>query len=153
MNDELPLFKPEPLPSHERPLGRFFADAGGDPFHPLLSLSDAQTYPDGVVILQGDDGGQIYIVCPASQVLCSEAVLEILLHDLDELAWPGNDPTMRQIYYERCRIGTGIAGGMGGAVVTETVWIHGEFINLGLAPAIHTILSGQRDRLRSPSKE
>lgn len=58
------------------------------PFVPLPSLADARDVPDGVVILEGDYGGQIYVVAPAARVACSEGALQLLLRDLDDIAWP-----------------------------------------------------------------
>jgi len=106
---------------------------------PLKSLKEAKSDKDGVVILQGDDGGQTYLVCLASQVACSEHDLELLLKDLDEIAWPGNYPDMRHIYY---------AGSMGGGVVSVEPWIHTQFIELGMVSAIHEVIQAKRERIR-----
>jgi hypothetical protein len=124
------------------------ADARGIPFVPLHSLAEARAYPDGVVILQGDDGGQIYVVCPASEVRCDEAALESLLVDLDEIAWPSNPPDMRRVLFERISPGCGVAGGMGGGRVTEGPWVHPEFDHAGLAAAVVSVLRGERARIR-----
>ena len=118
------------------------------PYQPLRTLGEAQSHPDGVVILQGDDGGQIYVVCPASVIKTSVKRLNKLLRDLDEIAWPGNFSHMRGIYYERLPAGSGVAGGMGGAVVTDGVWIHEEFIDLELETAIREVIEGKRPNLR-----
>ena len=125
------------------------ADAGQSPYLPLHSLEEAKAAPDGVAILQGDDGGQIYAVCRASRVSCSADILETLLCDLDEIAWPGNDPDMRRVYYERLSEGAGVAGGMGGGTVTSEPWIHDEFVGAGLKDAILDVLRGERERLKS----
>ena len=148
MSNKSGMYKPDPTPEHERPLGRLLSEATGDTFFPLKSLEEAKVYEDGVAILQGDDGGQIYVVCLAAQVVCSELTLSILLQDLDEIAWPENYPDMRRIYYERRPVGTGIGGGMGGAAVTTEPWIHQEFVDLGLASAIQEVIWGKRERLR-----
>lgn len=142
------ILKPDALPDKERPLGRFMADAHGVAFRPLASLAEAKAADDGVVILQGDDGGQVYLVCPASLVRCAEATLEQLLIDLDELAWPGNDPNMRRVYYERLATGSGVPGGMGGGRVAAEPWIHGDFIGRGLGAAIADVLRGDRARIQ-----
>jgi hypothetical protein len=67
MNDpkEHPL-APARLDPDERPLGRLQAESLGPAYVPLKSLEEAKAAPDGVAILQGDDGGQIYLVCPAA---------------------------------------------------------------------------------------
>ncbi len=148
MTDDNKIFIPETIPDHERPLGRILSETKGHTFLPLKSLNEAKSYEDGVVILQGDDGGQIYVVCLAAQVACSEQNLEVLLHDLDEIAWPGNDPDMCHVYYERRATGTNVAGGMGGAVVTAEPWIHQDFVKLGLASLIREVIQAKRERLR-----
>ncbi len=148
MSEDRKIFRPDSLPDDERPLGRFMADAHGIAFHPLASLAEAKAAEDGVVILQGDDGGQVYVVCPASLVVCAESALEQLLVDLDELAWPGNDADMRRVYYERLATGSGVSGGMGGGRVTTEPWVHGDFIGRGLGPAIAEVLRGVRARIQ-----
>ena len=135
------------IPDHERPLGRIFADVHGAPFQPLRSLEEAKGASDGVVILQGDDGGQIYLVCHASQVRCSEDALRVLLRELDEIAWPGNYENSRDVFFERMALGTGVAGGMGGGRVTSEPWIHGEFIQRNLRDPILAVLRGDRSSL------
>ena len=87
-------------------------------------------------------------MCSASLVKCSEEILGQLLRDLDDIAWPENDPEMAKIFYERHPVGAGIAGGMGGALVTEDIWIHDEFIRLRLDVAIREVIAGQRHRIR-----
>jgi hypothetical protein len=148
MSEDRKIHKPNLLPDHERPLGRFMADVHGTVFRPLTSFAEAKTVQDGVVILQGDDGGQVYVACPVSLVSCSESTLEQLLVDLDELAWPGNDADMRRIYYERLAIGSGIPGGMGGGRITDEPWVHSNFIDRGLGPAISDVLRGVRPRIK-----
>ncbi len=63
------------------------ADAHGRPYYPLRSLAEAQAAHDGMVIFEGDYGGQIYATCPASLVRCSEETLQGLLRDLDTVGW------------------------------------------------------------------
>lgn len=141
----LPPSVPPNLPPHERPLGRMMADARGTPFRALRSLAEAVAAADGVVILQGDDGGQIYVVCPARLVRCDEATLHLLLEDIDAREW--NDPGIRRVYYERLPVGSVVAGGMGGGVVEDQVSIHPRLEEQGLGPAIRDVLGGVRARL------
>ena len=141
------LFVPGRLPDHERPLGRMMADSYGSPFSPLRSLDEAKAASDGVAILQGDDGGQIYVVSPASKVACSANTLRDLLVDLDAIAWPGNPADMRRVFYERLPLGAGVAGGMGGGHVGIEPWIHEEFVRAGLQANILDVLAGRRSRI------
>ena len=76
---------------HGSELRALMAQAAGQTYRSFESLAAAQQHPHGAVILEGDDGGQIYVVIAASKVLCSERQLEQLLRDLDSIAWPGND--------------------------------------------------------------
>ena len=118
--------------------------AHGVPYEPLHSLDEAREVPDGVVVLEGDNGGQIYVVCPASLVRCSDASLKQLLDDLDVIAWPPDgDPRGTGLSYERHTVGEGIAGGMGGGLVTDGVWIHEEFEDAGLRPGIEAVLRAE----------
>lgn len=122
---------PDFLPAHERPLGRLVGDSGQDIYQPLQSLEEAKLQPDGVVILQGDDGGQIYVVVIADDVACSQARLEQLLLEIDGRCW--KDPSMARVYYERRPVGSGVPGGKGGGLVTTSTWIHKELVDMGLA--------------------
>jgi hypothetical protein len=140
------LFSPKTSPAEERPLASFLAEASGNSYQPLSTLVEAKKYNDGILILQGDDGGQIYVVARAADVKCSVETLKQLLIDLDEIAWPGNDANSRRIYYERRPIGSGIAGGMGGGFVSATPWIHEKLAKLVLS--ILAVLRGERTRIQ-----
>jgi hypothetical protein len=117
------------------------------PYRALTSLDEAQSYSDGVVILEGDDGGQVYVVSPAAMVRCSDEALEDLLRDLDKIAWPHNPPDMARVFFERHEVGEPIWGGMGGATVIADIWIHPEFVEAGLQGAIRAVIEGQRLRM------
>jgi hypothetical protein len=140
-----------PLPEHESPLRRMMADAAGRPYIAFRNLSEAHADPDGVVILEGDDGGQIYVVFPASAVRAPEPALNQLLIDLDSIAWPGQ-PDMARITFEHRPVGAGISGGMGGGVVEPKGWIHQEFVRLGLEEEIRGVIDGSRDRIEPRSR-
>lgn len=137
---------PEKLPDHESGLRRMFAESHGQPYHALHTLEEAKSCPDGVVILEGDDGGQIYVVAPVSLVKCSEQDLKQLLRDLDTLEW--DDPSMALVYYERRSVGSGVPGGMGGATVTQDIWIHKNFVKLRLDSAIREVIEAKRKTLK-----
>ena len=135
------------LPDDESGVRRMVSDARNIPYQPLHSLDEAKCFSDGVVILEGDDGGQIYVVSPASIVQCSAETLNDLLRDLDAIAWPGNDPNSARSFYERLAVGAPVFGGMGGAVVRNDVWIHRDFEKLKLGRAIREVIAGQRARI------
>jgi hypothetical protein len=142
MNIFKKIFVPETLSDHESGLRKMKAEADGTSYVSFKSLAEAQSNPNGVVILEGDDGGQTYVVCPASKVKCSENVLHQLLSDLDSKKW--NDPSMAHIYYEQKRIGEGVFG-KGGAVVGTEIWIHKEFHEI--ADSIRDVIEGRREKL------
>lgn len=115
-------------------------------FEPLASLAAAREAADGVVILEGDYGGQIYVVAPAAGVACDEEALDRLLRDLDAIAWPGSEPEAASVRFERLAVGARVSGGMGGAPVLGEAWIHAE-----LAPhaeEIRAVLAGTSASIR-----
>lgn len=118
------IFNPDEVADHESGLRRLVAHAGGEVYEALLSLAEAQAAPDGVVVLEGDYGGQIYVVAPSTLVRCSEGALQDLLADIDAREWA--DPDGARVYYERRAVGAGIAGGMGGGLVIDGIWVHPE---------------------------
>ena len=139
------------LQPHESAVRSLVYGAHGIPYQPLHSLEEAKAYPDGIVVMQGDYGGTIYLVCPASLVTCSQETLEQLLSDLDMMTW--NDLSGARVYYERQPVGTGIAGGMGGGRVTSDIWIHDEFVQGKVDAAIRAVIRGEllhlTDEIRS----
>jgi hypothetical protein len=139
---------PDPIPQHERPLGRMLADSKGERFEPLRSLQEAQGDVNGYVILQGDDGGQIYVVAPAHSVRCSEKALYQLLRDIDEIEWPGNPDNMRGVFFERLDPNSAVAGGMGGGLVDAQPWVHNRLESQGMREAILRVLRGEQPSLR-----
>lgn len=136
------------IPEHESPVRRMMADAHGTSFQPLRTLDDARRHDDGVAILQGDWGGQIYAVIPASMIKCRPEVLHQLLLDLDSEAWSCNENEGASIYYERKPAGAGVGGGMGGGASTGGLWIHAEFDEI--VEQILSVIVGDRDSIELP---
>jgi hypothetical protein len=127
------------------PLRELMAETHGVEYRAFASLSDAQDDPNGIVVLEGDDGGQIYVVTSARTVACSEQTLRQLLRDLDAREWPNNPPDMAHLCFESKPLGAPISGGMGGARVGEQPWVHPRL--KPLESVICAVLSGQRARL------
>jgi hypothetical protein len=137
--------KPDITADSESPLRNLMAQRGSMPYCPLSSLEAAQLDPHGIVVLEGDNGGQIYVVSPITYVLCSGEALELLLMALDERSWPVNGWDMwdrRRVYFESKPTGQRIPGGIGGGEVIDGVWIHPDLIAKGFAGAIKEVLSG-----------
>lgn len=97
------------------------AQSRGTVYRSYANLSEAIENA-ALVILQGDDGGQIYFTCPAVKVKCSEADLRRLLEYLDAASW--RDIEMASILFEDCSGTLNVPGGMGGGEVTDDVWLH-----------------------------
>lgn len=133
------------IPEHESPVRRMMADAHGTPFHPLRTLDEARQHDDGVAILQGDWGGQIYAVIPARMIRCTPDTMHKLLLDLDTEAWSCNENEGASIYYERKPAGAGVAGGMGGGASTGELWVHPEFDEI--AEQIRRVINGQQETI------
>jgi hypothetical protein len=127
------------------PLRDLMADADGVEYRGFGSLLEAKQAPDGIVVLEGDDGGQIYVVARAAMVRCSEETLLQLLRDIDAREWPGNPSDMAHLCYEAKPLGAPIAGGMGGGQVAESPWVHPRL--KPLEAGITAVLSGKRERL------
>lgn len=133
------------IPDHESPVRRLIADAHDTSFYPLRTLDEARHHDDGVAILQGDWGGQIYAVIPVRMIRCSTDTLQRLLLDLDIEAWSCNENEGASIYYERKPAGIGVAGGMGGGASTGQLWVHPEFDEI--AEQIRRVIIGEQETI------
>jgi len=119
------------------------ADADGHPYDALRSVDEAQGHPVGVVVFEGDYGGQIYLVAPARKILCAEQDLAALLADIDAVEW--HEPAGARVLFECHPVGATVSGGMDGGRVEATVWVHPELS----VPreSILEVLSGARPRI------
>jgi hypothetical protein len=140
-----PVAEREVLPDHESAVRRMVADAHGAGYEAIESLDEAKARPDAAIVMEGDYGGSSYLTCPAHLVHCDEGTLRQLLHDLDEQDW--NDPEGVGLYYEVAPVGSGIAGGTGGGVVTDRVWLHPDLEAKGLRERAEAVITGKRVRL------
>ncbi|MEK3715806.1 hypothetical protein [Paenibacillus sp. FSL R7-0333] len=111
----------------------------------IENYEQAKLTGDAVVVMQGDWGGQIYLVCPMNLVRCDKQTLHLLLDDLDQIAWQCNEGEGKGIYYERKNVGDGIAGGMGGGIVSDTLWVHDEFDSI--YKDIYSVIDGTAKRI------
>ena len=114
------------------------------PRQPFRTLADAQADPDGVVVLERDDGSEIYLACPARDVRCPEETLRELLREIDALEWHVEGGG--HLLFEAIPEGATIVGGMGGGRVTGDLWIHARLRDH--AGAIRQVLDGARARLK-----
>jgi hypothetical protein len=58
--------RPGSIPDRERPVGRMLADANGEQYGAFGSLEEAKEADTAAVVMQGDEGGSIYLTCPSS---------------------------------------------------------------------------------------
>ena len=93
------------------------------------SLDEAKKTSNGVAVLAGDNGGQIYLTCPVKYVKCTEDVLKKLLSEIDDIEWGCNEGWGAKVDYRRANAGDGIIGGIGGGVVEDGLWIHPDIVN------------------------
>ena len=119
------------------------SQAYGETFQALRGLTEARSYEDGAVILEGNFGGQIYLACPVSAVLCSDEAIRSLLEAVDGRCW--GDPQGARVFYRRLPVGSIVAGGMGGGRVQDELWVHDEVRELGLVPMIKGTLFSDSD--------
>jgi len=116
------------------------SEARGVDFRALKTLEQAKDTPDAVVIIEGDWGGQIYLTCPAALINIDEDGLRRVLVELDRVGW--REIEGAGIYFEVLAAGSGVAGGMGGGLVTDHLWLHPEIEAKGLRPMIEDALLG-----------
>jgi hypothetical protein len=112
----------------------------------IRNYDEAKKTENAVMSMDGDSGGQIYVVAPMKYVKCSESVLKQLLNDLDLIAWE-HDEVDALIFYEVAEIGGIIGGGMGGGKIIDGIWVHDEFVEKGYKEQIIEIISGKKERL------
>lgn len=110
------------------------------PYVAFENLTEAKKIPNSVVILQGDDGGTIYLTCPVNLIKCSEDKLRKLLEYIDKQFW--NDLSGTGIYYEIFTEGDIVPGGMNGGIVVDGIWIHPEVNNPDIERMANEIIYG-----------
>jgi hypothetical protein len=130
---------PANVKDHEDPMRSMLAESRGKPYRSYPTLSEARAN-NALVVLQGDDGGQIYLTCPAIKVKCSEIELKLLLRFLDDMAW--RDPSMAAIYFEDVPQNSGVPGGMGGGRATGDIWLHPKLAELGIEQRVRSFICG-----------
>jgi hypothetical protein len=108
------------------------------------TLAEAARDPDGAVVFDGDDGGQIYAVARASFIRWSEAQLRNLLAELDGHGW--QDPESMALHFESHPNGAVVSGGMGGGLATSEVWVHPQ-LQVSEA-AVRAVLLGEAQSVR-----
>jgi hypothetical protein len=115
--------------------------------------------PWGHVVIEGDSGGEVFVVCPTTSIKSSVRSLFLLMHDLesiqsvgtlsefgegDDFCFPGYDAWI-------CQIDIADNTAYQNAIVSKQLWVNPEFVRMGLAGQIQEVLLGTRDRLSSPT--
>jgi hypothetical protein len=151
-----PINKIPALPKGVSPLRQMMAEARGAEHLHCGSLDEARQTEDAVLVMEGDDGGRIYLTCPARRVRCDEATLRRLLEDVDALGW--RDISMAGLFFELLAMGSGVAGGMGGGVILDGLWVHPRIdgdnlpawlTRRQLIDEIEAVLGGESDRIKT----
>jgi hypothetical protein len=127
-------------------LRRMIADAAAGAYESFPSLAVARQARDAFVILEGDDGGQIYVVAPVERVACSQPTLNSLLQHIDAREWKAPEAGL---FFERHRPGDGVPGGMGGGIADSNVWTHPR-LSVPRA-AILAVLAGESATILDPA--
>jgi hypothetical protein len=121
------------------------AEASGETYTALTTFVAAREHPGSVVIFEGDYGGTIYLTIPVGEVACREAALKQLLFDIDAMCW--SDARGARVVYEVVPVGAGIAGGMGGGLVVDGLWLHPRVEALRMREYIQQVLDGRREQI------
>lgn len=127
------------------------AGSQGTPYRSFRTLAEAKAAPQAALILEGDYGGQILLTCPVALIGCTDARIHRLSVELQQLCW--GDPHGSGVQFEPLGPGDGVAGGMGGGVVTDGLWLHEELVQLGMHEAIESVVTGRTDDLARPTPD
>ena len=103
---------------------------GDDSFKSYSDLETAKSDSNAYVVMEGDWGGQIYLTCPVRYVICDEDMLKKLLKKLDHMCWKCNGGDGAAIRYETFSQGEIVAGGMGGGLAVDGLWIHPKILEI-----------------------
>jgi hypothetical protein len=128
-------------------LRRMIADAAAGAYESFPSLAVARHARDAFGILEGDDGGQIYVVAPVERVACSQPTVNSLLQHIDAREWKA--PEAARLFFEGHRPGDGVPGGMGGGIADPNVWTHPR-LSVPRA-AILAVLAGESATILDPA--
>lgn len=119
------------------------AEAAGEKHVSYANLVEAKLDRNSVAVLEGDWGGQIYLVVRASHVQCDEVQLQTLLAELDDLEWA--EPDGAGLYFESREIGQPVPGGMGGGAVAAEFWLHPRLV--AHEAGVRDVLSGAQSSI------
>lgn len=139
------------LRAHESAVRSFMGGPEGAPYRSFRTLAEARAAPTAALVLEGDHGGQILATCPVRLIGCSDARVHRLSVELQELCW--NEPYGAGVHLEPLGPGDGVAGGMGGGIVTDGLWLHEELEQLGMRDAIEAVLAGRTEELAAPDPD
>jgi len=106
------------------------AAAEGEKYIAYRTFAEAKADPNGIVVIDGDDGAMSYVVARANLVRCDEVQLQRLGAELDALMW--TSPEGIRIYFESAPEGA----------LSSDVWVHQELESR--EAAIRNILLGKQ---------
>ena len=106
---------------------KLILESRGGRYLSVDTLEEARQSDNYYLIMDGDDGGQIYLSCPARLIECDEKTLKEVLTIIDENQWSDES---RGYYFELYKPDEIITGGMdGGLALEKGLWIHDRLKN------------------------
>lgn len=105
-----------------------------------LTFEEAKVATDSYVVMEGDWGGQHYIICPMRLIKCTEEALLQLLKDIDEVEWPCNKGDGIDIVFQRLYADTTYISSCNGASILDGPWIG---VSEKLKPYVEQVLNGE----------
>ncbi|MEK3917718.1 hypothetical protein [Paenibacillus sp. FSL H7-0331] len=131
------------IPQYHSPLRHLMNEAYELEHKFIKTLEEAKEVQNSYLVMEGDHGGQIYIVCPVHIIRADKDTLIRLLKDIDKVEWDESDST--GMYFERFNQGDIVSGGMGGGLATEKLWVHDSLIRIG--NEISKVIYGKKKRI------
>lgn len=139
-----PKVKDNFIPDHHSPVRHMVNLANGQSNTFLRNYEKAKKTKSSYIIMEGDWGGQIYLSYPVNLIKCQFDRVEQLLNDINKIEWD-DDGEGARIYFEVKKVGDGIAGGMKGGLITDSLWVHSRLEKL--KDEIMDVLLGKRVRI------
>ncbi|MFD0675599.1 MULTISPECIES: hypothetical protein [unclassified Paenibacillus] len=131
------------IPQFHSPLRHIMNEAHSLNHKFIKTFEEAKEIKNSYLVMEGDHGGQIYIVCPVHIIRADLGTLSRLLIDIDNAQWDEADST--GMYFEIFNPGDIVSGGMGGGLALEKLWVHENL--KGLENEISKVIYGKKTRI------
>ena len=122
------------------------------------TLEQARQYPNAMLVMEADSGGQALFGCPVSRVSADQQTLNQLLVDLEMITWGrGFDPEFlgppcdAKMYFTARSGSSGTTSATATEAIPPKIWFDRELeSDLLLRELIEDVLSGRSKRLAVP---